>query len=157
MVIQRWQTVMLLIASVMMGIFSFVSLGQIQSQDYTFNVSAMGICREGIASATGEPTEFSTHYLFIVSLLSGLLSLIGIFCYKNMKLQKNLIIITMLITVVVGALVCFGASKFASGFGTTVSYSVFIGTPLVALIADILAYRMISSDQKKLRAADRLR
>lgn len=157
MVIQRWQTVMLLIACVMMCIFSFISLGQIQTPDYTFNITALGICREGIATAPDEATGLGTAYLFVDSLLASLLALIGIFCFKNMKLQKNLIVIAMLCTATAGALVAFGASAFAKDFYGTVGWSVFIGTPLVALVADILAYRMICSDQKKLRAADRLR
>ena len=157
MVIQRWQTVMLLISCIMMAIFSFISLGQIEATDYSFNITTMGICREGIATESGEATGVSTIYQFVVSLLASILPLIGIFCYRNMKLQKNLIIITILCTVTVAALVAFGASNFASAYEANPSWSVFIGTPLVALVADILAYRMIRSDEKKLRAADRLR
>lgn len=157
MVIQRWQSVMLLIACVMMCIFSFISLGQIQTPDYTFNISALGICREGIATAPDEATGLGTIYLFVDSVLASLLALIGIFCFKNMKLQKTLIIIAILCTVTAAALVTFGASSFANDFEGTIGWSVFIGTPLVALVAYIVAYRMICSDQKKLRAADRLR
>ena len=157
MVIQRWQTVMLLIAGVMMGIFSFCSLGQIQTEAYTFNVSALGICREGIASAPDEATGISTIFLFIVSLLGGLLPVIDIFCFKNMRLQKNVAMISALFTVAAGVIAAVTASGFAADFSAKVGWSTFICAPLVALIGDILAYRLISGDQKKLRAADRLR
>ena len=63
MVIQRWQSVMLLIAGIMMGIFSFISLGQIQTESYTFNITALGILREGTATAADEPTGIRTIYL----------------------------------------------------------------------------------------------
>lgn len=157
MVIQRWQSVMLLIAGVMMGIFSFCSLGQIQAADYTFNVTAFGITREGIATAPDEVTGMNTVILFIVSLLAFILPLIDIFCYKNLKLQKKVALISSLFTVAAGVMVAFLASDFASDFGSKVDWSTFICAPVIALIGNLLAYRLISSDQKKLRAADRLR
>ncbi len=157
MVIQRWQSVMLLIAGVMMGIFSFCSLGQIQAEAYTFNVTALGICREGIATAADEATGISTIFLFIVSLLACILPLVDIFCFKNLRLQKNVAMISVLFTVAAGLIAAVTASGFATDFSTNVSWSTFICAPLVALIGELLAFRLISSDQKKLRAADRLR
>lgn len=155
MVIQRWQSVMLLIACVMMGIFSFISLGQIQTPDYTFNITTMGICREGIATAAGEPTGTGTLYIFILSVLTAILALLGIFCFKNMKLQKRIIAITMLCTVTATVQAMYSSISYAGD--NEIGWSVFIGAPVVALVADIAAYRLICSDQKKLRAADRLR
>lgn len=157
MVIQRWQSVMLLIAGVMMGIFSFCSLGQIQAADYTFNVTALGICREGIATASDEATGISTVVLFVLSLLSAILPLIDIFCFRNMPLQKKVSLVSALFAAVAGILAAFSASQFASEFNASVGWSTFICAPAIAVIADILAFRLISSDQKKLRAADRLR
>ncbi len=148
---------MLLIAGVMMGIFSFCSLGQIQAADYTFNVTALGICREGIATSADEATGISTVVLFILSLLSAILPLVDIFCFRNMPLQKKVALVSGLFAAVAGVIAVFTASGFASDFSQNVSWSVFISAPLIALIADILAYRLITSDQKKLRAADRLR
>ena len=157
MVIQRWQSVMLLIAGVMMGIFSFCSLGQIQSEDYTFNVTALGIFREGIATSPDEATGISTIFLFIVSILACILPIVDIFCFKNMRLQKNVAMISVLFTVAAGVISAVTASGFAADFEANVAWSTFICAPLIALIGNILAYRLISSDQKKLRAADRLR
>ncbi len=148
---------MLLIAGVMMGIFSFCSLGQIQAEAYTFNVTALGICREGIATAADEATGISTIFLFIVSLLACILPIVDIFCFKNLRLQKNVAMISVLFTVAAGLIAAVTASGFATDFGTNVSWSTFICAPLVALIGELLAFRLISSDQKKLRAADRLR
>lgn len=148
---------MLLIAGVMMGIFSFCSLGQIQATDYTFNVTALGIFREGIPSAPDEATGISTIILFILSLLGCILPIIDIFCFKNMNLQKKVALISGLFSIASGVIATFTASGFASDFQANVSWGVFICTPLIALIAELIAYRLISSDQKLLRAADRLR
>ncbi len=157
MVIQRWQSVMLLIAGVMMGIFSFCSLGQIQTEAYTFNITALGIFREGIATSSDEATGISTLILFIVSLLGCILPIIDIFCFKNMNLQKKVALMSGLFAAASGIIVAFTASGFAAEFNANVGWSTFICAPVIALIADILAFRLISSDQKKLRAADRLR
>ncbi len=157
MVIQRWQSVMLLIAGVMMGIFSFCSLGQIQAADYTFNVTALGIAREGIPTAPDEASGISTVVLFILSLLSAILPLIDIFCFRNLGLQKKVSLVSALFAAVAGVIAAFSASGFASDYDATVGWSTFICAPAIAVIADILAYRLITGDQKKLRAADRLR
>ncbi|MDE6290650.1 MAG: DUF4293 domain-containing protein [Muribaculaceae bacterium] len=157
MVIQRWQSVMLLIAGVMMGIFSFCSLGQIQTADYTFNITALGIAREGIATSPDEATGISTVVLFILSLLSAILPLIDIFCFKNMNLQKKVALVSGLFAVVAGVIAAFTASGFAADFNASVGWSTFICAPAIALIGNILAYRLIVADQRKLRAADRLR
>lgn len=157
MVIQRWQSVMLLISGIMMGIFSFISLGQIQTEAFTFDILALGIFREGIPTEAGEPTGVGTVYLFIDSLLACILPLIGIFCFKNMKLQKTIIWLSMLTIITAGVLLTINASQFADVVSGHIQWSVFIATPIVALVADIVAFRMINSDIKKLRAADRLR
>ena len=157
MVIQRWQSVMLLIAGVMMGIFSFCSLGQIQTADYTFNITALGIAREGIATSPDEANGISTVVLFILSVLSAILPLIDIFCFKNMNLQKKVALVSGLFAVVAGVIAAFTASGFAADFNASVGWSTFICAPAIALIGDILAYRLIVADQRKLRAADRLR
>ena len=140
-----------------MGIFSFCSLGQIQTEAYTFNVTALGISREGIATSPDEATGISTIFLFIVSILACILPIVDIFCFKNMRLQKNVAMISALFTIAAGLIAAVTASGFATDFGSTVGWSTFICAPLVALIGNLLAFRLISSDQKKLRSADRLR
>lgn len=158
MVIQRWQSVMLLIACVMMGIFSFISLGQIQTAEYTFNITTIGICREGIATEAGEAAGVGTIYILVISLLAAVLPLIGIICFKNTKLQKKVALISMLCAVLATLQSMYVAIDFASGIsGATTDWSVFIAAPVLAVLAEIAAYRMIRSDERKLRAADRLR
>ncbi len=76
MVIQRWQSVLLLITTVMMGIFTFLSLGQIQLPEYTLNFTTLGFCIEGDAT-NGAQSGFVAHtwVLFILSLMSCILPL----------------------------------------------------------------------------------
>lgn len=158
MVIQRWQTVFLLIVAAMMSCFTFCSLGQVQMPDMSLDFSTIGFSIEGEAT-DGAPSGYYmyTWPFFIVSLLSVVLPFIAIFLFKNMKLQKNVCSIEMLFIValvVIGCLYGYDSEAFQ---GNSVRWSsVVVALPL-ALVADILAYNRISSDQKLLRSTERLR
>ncbi|MDE6341400.1 MAG: DUF4293 domain-containing protein [Muribaculaceae bacterium] len=158
MVIQRWQSVMLLMAGILMGIFSFSTIGQIQAPDYTFAVSALGIAREGVATAAGEATGISTWATFVVALLSMILPLIGIFCFKNTTLQKKVVLISVLFTIAVCFLVGWHAYSFAGAFSGSMDWNYsMLAVPVIALIAEIKAWSLIMRDERTLRAANRLR
>lgn len=156
MVIQRWQSVLLFIVTVMMACFTFMSLGQVQLTDYSLNFTTLGFTYEGIPSQGGETGYYMhTWAFFIVSLLSMVLPLINIFLFKNLKLQKNVCIIEIFLLLALLAIgVVYGYYHFDT---TTVSWSSIIIAPLIAFVADLMAYNRISSDQRLLKAADRIR
>lgn len=156
MVIQRWQSVFLLIVTVMMACFTFVSLGQVQLADYSLNFTTLGFTYEGVATE-GAPTGYYEHTwaFFIVSLLATVLPFINIFLFKNLKLQKNVCLIEIFLMLAILAIGCtYGYYHFE---GVTVSWSSVIIAPLIALVADLMAYNRICADQRLLKAADRLR
>lgn len=153
MVIQRWQSVLLLCAAIVMGCFSFMSLGQIQTPEVTFNFTALGLFPEGVSTSGETLPCTSTWYFFAVSILSALLPLIAIFTFKQYKLQKNLCLLTMLF------LACVIAIGAILGYGGTynVSWTSLVCAPFIALIATIMAYQRIKADHRLLKSADRLR
>ena len=156
MVIQRWQSVLLLIAAVMMGCFSFLSLGQIQMPDFTLDFTAMGFFVEGELTGpmpAGYPQY--TWWFFAVSLLSALIPLINIFLFKNMNRQKTLCMVEALLIVTVTAIGAILGYRANGEY--TVSWSTLVIAPLIALVADLYAARRIRHDQNLLRSADRLR
>lgn len=156
MVIQRWQSVLLLIAGVMMGLFSFLSLGQVQLPNLSLNFTALGFSVEGIPT-NGGPAGYVLHTvpLFAVSLLSALLSLLAIFMFKNMQLQKKLCYFTVFFIV---AACCVAAVYGYRSFpGASASWSSLVIAPVVALVAVLAALKCINSDQRKLRSIDRIR
>lgn len=156
MVIQRWQSVLLLVAGAVMACFTFMSLGQVQMPDYSLNFTTLGFCIEGEA-APGAPSGFMMHTweFFAVSLLSSLLPLINIFLFKNMRLQKRICLIELVFLL---AVVAIGANYGYNAFeGYSVSWSSLIVAPALAIIADVMAYGRISADQRALRSADRIR
>ena len=93
MVIQRWQSLLLLIATVMMVLFSFCSLGQIQGESVSVNITSFGLYTEGGSSTL----LLGTVYVAIVALLSALLSLLGIFMFKNTRLQKRICLLAIVL------------------------------------------------------------
>lgn len=156
MVIQRWQSVFLLIAAIMMGVFTFSSLGQVQLTDYSLNFSTLGFYYEGIATE-GAPTGCYSHTigLFVISLLAIIVPAIAIFMFKNTGFQKLLCGFEMVLLISV----C-GVGGYLGYYwidGGSVSWSSIIISPLIAFVATVMAYNGISSDERKLRAADRLR
>lgn len=156
MVIQRWQSVLLLIVAVLMACFTFMSIGQVQTPEYSLDFTTLGFQIEG-QSTDGAPAGYLlyTWPLFVVSLLSFILPLINIFLYKNLRLQKNVCLIEILI------LMAVAGSGAAYGYyaipGYQVSWASLIIAPLLAFVADVMAYNRISQDQRTLRAADRIR
>lgn len=156
MVIQRWQSVLLFIAAVVMAAFTFVSLGQVQLPDYTLDFTTLGYYFEG-QSVNGAPAGFymRTWPFFIVSLMCVILPLINIFLFKNLRLQKMLCLIEVLFLLALCVIGC-GYGYYAIP-NAAVSWSSMIVAPLIAFIAVVMAYGRINSDQKKLRSAYRFR
>lgn len=156
MIIQRWQSVLLLVAAVMMGCFTFFSLGQFQLTEYSLNFTTLGFTIEG-ESTGGAASGYLAHTwpFFILSLLSCIIPLINIFMFKNLRQQKILCLIEILFII---SVVCIGAYYGYYGIeGASVSWSSLIIAPLLAFFADIFAYYRIRSDQKLLASVDRLR
>lgn len=146
---------MLLIACVMMACFSFVSLGQVQAPDYTFNFTTLGFFSEGVPTGGAESVSVSTWYLFILSIMSAILSLVNIFCYHNLALQKRLcFVVIMFVLVTAGIAAWLGYTAVPGG---TIGWSANVIEPLIAVVAVIMAYRMICSDDRKIKSVDRFR
>lgn len=156
MVIQRWQSVLLLIAAVCMGFFTFMSLGQVQLQDYSLDFTTFGFSYEGEAT-DGAKTGYLLHTwgFFVISLLSCLIPLINIFMFKNLRLQKRLCMIEVLFLI---AVIATGAAYAYTGIDNgAISWSSLVCAPFISLLAVILAFNRISADDRLLKSADRLR
>jgi hypothetical protein len=152
MVIQRWQSLLLFLATVLMLIFSFCSLGQIQGASQTVNILSYGI----YANPQGS-LMLGTIYVTVVALLAALLCLIGIFMYKNTRRQKMVCRLSLLLIVAACLSEWLAINGFELAGATEVGYSSVVFAPFVAMLAVIGAWRCIRSDERKLAAADRLR
>ena len=155
MIIQRWQSVLLLIAAAVMACFTFLSLGQVTTTDYTFNFTSLGFVSEGQPSSGAEVIEIKTWYFFMLSLTTTVILLLDIFLFKNLTLQKKICLVALLFIVASGAVGgCLGYACIQGGY---MGWSSVALCPFIAIVATILAYNRMCADQRLLRAADRLR
>lgn len=150
MVIQRLQTLYLILAIVMVSVFFYVPFGYTTVADVTDGVSVLEPLRAG--QFTG---------LVIPMALTLALMVVAIFMFKKMPMQKLMVLVSALLTVVsMGVVVYVMVSGFSDTNPQVTMTSVWGGGGLLlvgALIAQLAAYNGISSDQRLLRSYDRLR
>ena len=141
MVIQRKQSLFLLLAAIVMGIYAFMPL-LINAKG---EVILGGMCYEGIGGV-----------IFIVNCLVALLSFITIFKFKSLRFQKKLCIVNILLIIASLATLCAVAfmQKDCDLIGSLTYYNVL---PILAIIFLLLAHKGISHDRKLLRGSSRIR
>lgn len=156
MVIQRWQSVLLLITVALMACFSFLSLGQVQTLDFTYNFNCVGF------SIEGQPTDGSPHgfqvytwFLFIVAVMSAILPFIDIFLYRNLPLQKRICLIEILF--IVSAICIAGWEGYRGMPGYEVQWSSLALAPFLALILTVMSWSLINRDHRLIKSVDRIR
>ena len=151
--IQRIQSVYLLLVVVLMGVVMSLPLGiYIGADGGVSSLRALGIDIAGVGH------DSSCWGLFAIALLSAIIALATIFLYKNRKLQVRLTIFNIL--VIIGWYATFIAFVMAYK-EQLVSASFHCSTgcvlPLIAVFFYLLAIRGIRKDERLVKAADRLR
>ncbi|MDE6190444.1 MAG: DUF4293 domain-containing protein [Muribaculum sp.] len=140
MVIQRWQTLFLLLAAICMALVSFLSLG-----------TGTLPCGD-----TGCLSSLDFLPLFIVNILVTVLLVIDIFLFKNLGLQKKVAMVNILLEIV--SIVIIGLLMIPSlSLSHILVLSWTAPLPVVALILTILARSRMSADERLLKSYDRLR
>ena len=152
--IQRIQTVYLLIATILMAITIFTPIAQFfdGTQEYTLSAFAL----KDAAGVTAQ----STIYMGILLALAGVLPFVVIFLFKNRQLQIRLCAAE--IVLLVGSLVVMGIYYYLSarlfesvnGLG---SLKLGMIMPLIAIVFVALATRAIFRDEVLVRSLDRIR
>lgn len=135
MVIQRWQSVLLLISAI------FVALAGILP--YAVTANGVDVC------------AVQTPVLLCVDILVALLLLIDIFLYRNLRYQMKVTRLALGLIVVLEAAIA--AYTCAGLEGATISIIGGIVMPMLALISSFVALRLMHRDYSLLRSADRLR
>jgi hypothetical protein len=154
--IQRIQSVYLFLAAIAVVMMFFFPIANFYSDLYYFYLNLVGISDETFLSINTIPL------IAIAVILLALITL-SIFIYKNRLLQVRIIRFAVLIDISLIIVLYFGyIDNIIKSFkteGTTfeVEYKAGIYFPLIVLILLVLAMRGVLSDEKKVRAADRLR
>ena len=149
--LQRIQTVFLLLASAAMLVASVMPLASFAYKGDSVVFEAMGVYLNGNLSD-------STWGLFALGAISAILALITVFLYKNRMLQIRLSIFN--IVLMVGFYLFFGFLVWKMNPGTDLIFqkvNIGIVMPVIAIILTILAIRKIGADEALVRSLNRLR
>ncbi|WP_455997845.1 DUF4293 domain-containing protein [Phocaeicola barnesiae] len=148
--IQRIQTVYLLVVAILMVVMMSLPVGSFVAADYTatvFNNLSL-VAPDGTA-------DYEPWAMFAILMVSAVVTLGTIFLYKKRMLQIRLTIFNIILLLgYYGTLVTFvfmlkGENSF------TPSWTVIL--PLISIILDWLAIRAICKDEMLVKAYERLR
>ena len=153
--IQRIQTVYLLIAEMLIWLLFFVPFADILGKDgkiYRFDIK--GISPEGAPS-----TEmiFSSLPLIIICALTLLLIVITIYRFKNRIQQIKLAKLNIFILLCSEGLMYYYLTSGAKIVSGTTSFHIYFVFPVIAAILIYLAIRAINKDEQLVRSIDRIR
>lgn len=153
--IQRIQTVFLLIAGILIGALFFVPFGKIASKEgsiYLFDMK--GIYLEGIPNPE---IIYSSLPLVILMAVSLIFIFATIFKFKNRILQMKLSRINIFMQLGSAGLIFYNLYSCAKTLSGVYSFTIFLVFPLIASILIYLALRAIKKDELLVRSIDRIR
>ncbi|MDE5684650.1 MAG: DUF4293 domain-containing protein [Muribaculaceae bacterium] len=140
MVIQRLQTLFLLIAVVLMCVFCCTPWASHAA--------------EGVAEAS--PVFVSeAPVLLILNIVIAVLLFISIFMFKNLKRQMTVTVLSIIL--ICASMVTCGILLYTAYPGATFIWTGGVLLLLVALVCVLFAYRFMKKDHKLLTSYDRLR
>ena len=143
MVIQRWQTVWLLVATVLVAVFCCIPMAIVPGEVNDPNsVTFM------------RPVDVPVF--MVVNIVVAFVLFLYIFLYNNTRRQKTLTLVSMLLIVVVMVTEVLLLYSWNDAYGG-IEWLGSIFLLLAALVFALLAYRGINHDERLLKAADRLR
>lgn len=155
--IQRIQTVYLVLALVCMTIFYFVPFGSIATQtEAGLEDVSLGLYGADF-TLNGEVEHFSSLPLLILLSLVVLTIVATIFLYKHRIIQIRMCIFNAVLALGCSGLAFFYLYQASEKYGTEFSTNVLVVLPIVAAIFMVLALRSIAKDEALVRSIDRIR
>ncbi len=156
--LQRIQTVFLLVAAVLGLIYFFIPFATFTegSESYVLNFLGLSITTNG---KNFQPVNSMVVTAF--SALTLILPIVSIFLYKNRSNQVKLANINLAISGGLFAMVLFYVLGIGNFIETqneiTTAYGVSMVIPLIQLVLTYLAINNIKKDEKLIKSLDRLR
>lgn len=150
--IQRIQSVYLLLVTILLVATAFMPIGQFVGTD---NITTHVFKPLGVTMADG--TFQSTWGLFGILILSAVIACCSIFLYRNRMLQIRMTIFGSIL--LVGFYIAFLVFMFVLKDDLQASFHLkwALCLPVICIILNYLSFRAIYSDEVMVRAADRLR
>jgi len=153
--IQRIQTVYLLIAEMLIAALFFVPFADIAGKEgstYRFDIS--GIYLSGVQNPE---ILYSSLPLVILCALSLILILVAIFRFKNRIVQMRISMINIFLMFGISGLIYYYVWSGAKTLMGIYSFNIYLVFPLIAAVFIYLAKRAINKDELLVRSIDRIR
>lgn len=151
--LQRIQTVYLLIIVALTVAMLFLPLAVLQSGDQFMTFDATGIS----TMAAQPELVYPTWGLFVLTAVIALVALITIFLFKKRMLQIRLCIFNGLLMLGMYAMFAFFVWNLKGQMDVVMTFKFALSFPFISLILDYLAIRNIGADEALVRSLDRLR
>ncbi|MCU4173578.1 DUF4293 domain-containing protein [Carboxylicivirga sp. N1Y90] len=148
--IQRIQSVYLLICTLLTGSLFFLPLASLSNDENTFTLLYRGL-------DNGTELTTPTLALAILVCVATLVSFISIFLFKKRMIQIRLCGLNMGFLIGTTGMIYFLGSQMAKELSAEISYQLPMFFPIVALIITFLAIRAIGKDEALIKSMDRIR
>ena len=146
--IQRIQTVFLLVAELLVALLFFLKFADLSVNEELYTFTVNGIFNDDTMVFNGLPIM-----IFIGLIL--FLHLVIILMYKKRVLQIRMLVFTIIL--LLGLFGMFFYFTYAGFTGAQVAFKVPVAFPVIAVILDYLAIRAIGKDEALVRSLDRIR
>jgi hypothetical protein len=146
--IQRIQTIYLLISAALVGLLYVLPFAEIARNDAVYIFNLKGILLEGAVIETG----------IAILVLAGLILVLQVYAILNYK--KRIKQIRLIKFSIFGMLCLFGLFFFIAYYsfsGAQISFNISHVFPVIAIIINYLAIRAIGKDEALIRSIDRIR
>lgn len=151
--IQRIQTVYLLVVAILAGVTAVLPLAELSSEAISYLYISSGVYTLG-----GNPESvYSTFPLQLALVVVALIALVAIFLYKKRVFQIRLCVFNavLMIGFYAAFFLYFGLVKEKLHVDLSVRYA--LAFPLVSLVLNWLAIRAIGADEALVRSLNRIR
>ncbi|MDG5800223.1 DUF4293 domain-containing protein [Marinilabiliaceae bacterium ANBcel2] len=151
--IQRIQTIYLIIALALTSALFFIDMADIAGPGEFYNLNF-----KGVADTADENMLITTiPALTILLSVTTFLLFISIFLYKKRMIQIRVCALNMALLPGTSLMIFYTGRSFASELGAEIAYNITLVLPLIAAIFVFLAIRAIGKDEALVRSLDRIR
>lgn len=150
--IQRIQTLFLLGAVIVSGLYLLFPLAEIVDGETIYQMSALNLVNLDTNEVIGK-----VYSLGILSGVSALISLMAIFLFKNRKLQMRFCMYNLLVLLALIAISAYYLYSLTGEYSDLVHIEIYAMLPVIALVLNWLAFRSIRKDEILIKSMDRIR
>ena len=150
--IQRIQTIYLLVVAIIMTIPLYVPIAQLLiPNDASYNFFTYGVV------LIGENSVLQAHYWAFMNIFTIGVPLVNVFLFKKRFLQLRLCIVEIILLIGAIILMWYHINQFADKMNAEILYKFSLILPVICIIFTYLAIRGILKDIKLLKSFDRIR